>query len=431
MRKFIVILFCTVCAFCANAATIINDTETERVLYELITPIARAADIDPARMKIHIINGDDFNAFVMGGEDIYIYTGLLREIRSPDALAAVVAHELGHTIGGHMAQMSSRMEMEMKRAMVIQALGIGLMFAGGNPALGAGVLAGGSGVARQSLLAFSRDEERIADELGLKLLVRAGLPPDGFITVFQQMSDMHSAIEAQINPTHINHPLTSERLANIRARIAELHDSARNKKIPAKRVAQYELVRAKLIGYLDVAMRVNTLYPESDKSDAAQYARAIANMRTGKMDMAVKSARNLSARNPNNPYFYELVGDLEYQLGDYDAAVAAYEHSLRIITNAPQIETALALVLIERGGAGDTARAADLCRRALLVEQMPITYWTLARTFDASDGRADWAMAEYYNMNGDSKNAKKYARRAREKLSPDTPEYKKSGDLVK
>ena len=65
------------------AVSLINDTETEAVLNQLVVPLAKAADIEPERLKIHIVNDDDFNAFVMGGEDVYIYTGLLKEIKNP------------------------------------------------------------------------------------------------------------------------------------------------------------------------------------------------------------------------------------------------------------------------------------------------------------------------------------------------------------
>ena len=118
-----------------------------------------------------------------------------------------------------MAQMSDRLSAEMKRTMLIQALGIGLMAAGGNPTLGAGVLAGSSGVAQQSMMAFTRDEERIADNLGVDLMVRANQNPNGFITVFEQMHELTGAMEAKINPNRVNHPLTTERLNNVRARI--------------------------------------------------------------------------------------------------------------------------------------------------------------------------------------------------------------------
>ena len=414
----------------ARAASLINDTEVERALTELVTPQAAAANIEPDRLRVHIVNDDSFNAFVMGGEDIFIFTGLLTQIKTPDALQAVVAHELGHTLGGHMAQMSARMSAEMKRAMVIQALGIGLMVAGGNPSLGAGVLAGSGGVAQQSMLAFSRDEERIADNMGLDLMVRAGLNPNGFVDVFEQMHDMTAEMESRVNPTRVNHPLTSERLRNVRERISAMDKKYRATGANSARAAEYDLVRAKLIGYLDSPGRVKTLYPEKDKSSAAIYARAIMNMRGGNLAAARTGVQTLISRSPNNPYFYELLGDIDYQFGHYDDSVDAYEKSLSLSANAPQIQTALAIVLTERKKPGDIERAIELCKRSLLTEPSPLAYWTLARAYDG-DGRADWAMAEYYNLNGNMKKSREYARRAQKKLNKSDPEYIKSGDILK
>ena len=408
--------------------SLINDTEIERVVTELVRPIATAAEIPDNRLRVHIVRDDDFNAFVMGGDDVYIYTGLLTQIKSPDALQAVIAHELGHTIGGHMAQMSSRMAAEMQRAMLIQALGIGLMVAGGNPSLGAGVLAGSSGVAQQSMLAFTRDEERIADNMGLDLMVRAGQNPNGFIQVFEQMREISGAAESRVNPTRVNHPLTTERLKNVRDRIAKLNYTA--PAASATRDAKFRLIQAKLIGYLDTATRVRELYPYSDKSDAAIYARAIASMQAGNLDAARVGTQTLISRHADNPYFYELLGDIEYQFGHYDDSVTAYSHSLKLAGNAPQIQTALALVLTERNKSGDAAQAIELCKRALLAAPAPLTYWVLARAYGDDDGRGDWARAEYYSMIGNTKNAKKYAKFARQKLKSDAPEYIKSGDIL-
>ena len=423
------IILCVIFATPGYAASLINDTETERVITDLIAPLAAAADIPDGRLRVHIVGDNQFNAFVMGGEDVYVYTGLLTQIKSPDALQAVVAHELGHTIGGHMTQMSDRMSAEMLRTMIIQALGIGLMAVGGDPSLGAGVLAGSSGVAQQSMLAFTRDEERIADDMGLKLMIRAGLNPDGFVQVFEQMGHMTGALESRINPNRINHPLTAERLNNVRAQIEKMDSDyiPTNAPTDAQR-SEFELVRAKLIGYLDSAENVATAYPKSDTSDAALYAHAIAYMRGGNLDAARTTTLALIDRAPDNPYFYELLGDVEYQLGHYDDSVSAYEKSLELTDNAPQIETALALVLSERNKSGDRARAIELCKRALLTSPMPLTYWVLARAYD--DGRADWARAEYYHMMGKKELAREYARRARKSLKPNTPEYIKSGDIL-
>lgn len=430
MKKIFVFLFSVLCAFGANAATLINDTELEKEITEIILPIANAAKIPENRLKIYIVRDDDFNAFVRGGEDVFIYTGLLKQIKSPNALRAVVAHELGHTIGGHMIQMAERQRAEMMRTMIIQALGVGLMVAGGNPTAGVGVMAGSAGIAQQSMLAFSRDEERIADDFAVDLMVAANENPNGLIEVLEQMHDINGEMENRINPNRVNHPLTTERLNNAKTKISNL------KKTPTKSQKQintdnteYEILRAKLVGYLDTEKQILTKYPYTNKSDAAIYARAIANMRGGNLELAKTGTQTLITRHPENPYFYELLGDIEFQYGHYDDSVMAYEKSLKLSKNAPQIETALALVLSERDKPNDKARATELCKKSLLKEPAPLTYWILARVTES--GESDWAMAEFYKMNGDEKNARKYARSAQKKSKKDSPEYIKSGDILK
>lgn len=430
MKKIFAFLFSLFVTLGANATTIINDTEIERGIRDIIMPVANAAKIPENRLKVYIVNDDDFNAFVRGGEDVFVYTGLLKQIKNPNALRAVVAHELGHTIGGHLVQISQRMHDEMVRTMIIQAFGVGLMVAGGNPSAGVGVMAGATGIAQQSMLSFSRDEERMADDLAVDLMVDANQNPNGLLDVFEQMRDITGEFETRVNPNRVNHPLTNERINNTKTKISKL------KRVPKKSKSEiarenndYEILRAKLIGYLDKDKNVLAKYPYSDKSDAAIYARAIANMRGGNLAAAKTGTQTLISRHPDNPYFYELLGDIEYQYGAYDDSVDAYERALKLTENASQIETALALVLSERNKSGDSQRAKELCKKVVLNEPSPLAYWILARVTDG--GQSDWAMAEYYNMNGDEKNAKKYAKSAQKKSPKDSPEYIKAGDILK
>lgn len=430
MKRILIILFALFVGFSGNAATLINDTEIESGIAKIVAPVAKVANIPTERLKIYIVRDDNFNAFVRGGEDIFVYTGLLKQIKSPNALRAVLAHELGHTIGGHMVQISERMQNEMMRTLIIQALGVGLMVAGGNPSAGAGVMAGAAGIGQQSMLSFTRDEERMADDMAVDLMVQANQDPNGLIEVFDQMRDLHGALEDRINPNRINHPLTNERLNNTKTKIKNLKSVPKKSADEIARENQnYEILRAKLIGYLDNDKTVLAHYPYKDKSDSAIYARAIANMRAGNLDTAKTGTQTLIKRHPKSPYFYELLGDIEYQYGHYDDSVDAYEHSLKLSNNAPQIETALALVLSERNKPGDSERAGELCRRVILNEPSPLAYWILARV--SNGATSDWAMAEFYKMNGDNKNAKKYAKSAQKKAKKDSPEYIKSGDILK
>ncbi|MCQ2574796.1 MAG: M48 family metalloprotease [Alphaproteobacteria bacterium] len=430
MKKILFILFGIILSCNSWALTLINDTEIEKQVTDIIAPITKAAKIPENSLKIYLVRSDEFNAFVRGGEDIFIYTGLLKQIKTPNALRAVVAHELGHTIGGHIVQMSDRMSAEMTRAIIIQALGIGLMVAGGNPSAGAGVIAGATGIAQQSLLSFSRDEERMADDLGIELMIKAKQDPNGFLEVFEQIQNINEAIEQRINPNNVNHPLTSERLNNTKEKIKNSKNIVKqDPNIAKKEQEQFELIRAKLVGYLDTQETVIAKYPNKDKSHAAIYARAIAYMQRGNLKSALIGTGTLIGRNPSSPYFYELLGDIEYQYGHYDDSVSAYENSLKYSNNAPQIESALALVLSERRKADDLQRASELCKHVILVDPTPLAYWILAKV--SPEGISEWALAEFYLMNGDKNAARQHAKKAQKKLKTGSPEYIKAGDILK
>jgi len=408
MKKFILYSLFFILSLPAFAATEIRDTEIESAISEWVLPLRKNA-------KIRILNDPSFNAFVRGGDDIFINTGLITQIDNPAELQAVLAHEIGHTELGHLAQIGSKIKMEMTRAILVQTLGIALIALNPNAAIG--VMAGGAGIAQQSLLSFTRDEERAADDYAVRALKKAGINQSALLTVFQKMQNPR---ENKVNPNNINHPLTEERIKNIRLAIGENSES----RIQNSELNKLKLIQAKLIGYLGTAAQVETLYPATDKSQAAIYARAIAAMRAGNLQAAEAEARKLG----DGAYFNELLGDIEFQLGNYDASVAAYEKSLAElnIKNKTQIEAALALVLSERKKDGDILRAGNLARRAILTEPAPLPYWVLAKT-DAEN--SDYWLAGYHYVSGERKKAKKYAKQAMKKLSPDSPEYIKAQDI--
>jgi predicted Zn-dependent protease len=427
--KIILMLFCL--CFCPGlfAATEIRDTEIETAVRGAIKPLADAADIPAERLKIRIIGDSAFNAFVAGGTDIFINTGLLIKIDSFAQLQAVVAHEIGHAMLGHIVQMQAKIRAETARTIAMQALGIGLIAL--NPGAAIGVMAASGGMAGASMLAFTRDEERAADDYAVKLMRRADIDPAALIEVFQKMQTMNS--QSNVNPNDISHPLTDERIRNLKVHSPQSTVSSQQSKGSRDladqrlRTADLKLIQAKLIGYLEPS-RVKTLYPDSDKSDPALYARAIARMRGGDFGLAKTGTMTLISRHGKNPYFYELLGDIEFQSGNYGGSADAYEKSLKNLAGGKnQIEVALALALTGRNEPGDRARAAELCRRALLADPVPLAYWVLAR---ADPAAADYYLAEYHYLSGDLMRAKQHASAALKKLKSDSPEYLKARDIA-
>ena len=421
--KFILRIFFVffVCISNSFALTLINDTEIENFLYEIVKPLSDSANIK--NLKINIVNDDSFNAFVSGGNIVFINSGLLIDIDDINSLQAVIAHELGHYLGGHLIQLSEKMKKEMYKSIIIQSLGIGLL-ATGNGNLGTGLIAGGGGVGKQGLLSFSRDEERLADDLGVDLMQKSNLNPKGFVKVFTSMQNKSFVIESKISPVNINHPLTSERLKNIKDKISKL-SSKKYKKFDDRKL---KFIKAKLIGYLKDSKSVKILYPENKKDLYSLYANSISNMQSGNLKIAKKQINTLIEKDKNNPFFYEILGEIEYKRGRFDKSIDAYEKTLLKVSNPSQIQTALAIVLSEYNRKGDKDYAISLCKKSLLKEPFALTYFILAKLYN--DERSNWAFAEYYNLLHDKEKTKFYAKKAIDKLPKKTPEYIKSKDLL-
>ena len=83
----------------------IRDAETEALIRAISEPLFRAAGVDPALVRITLIQNRAINAFVATGNRLFIHTGLIQQSDGPLELIGVLAHETGHISGGHLARL--------------------------------------------------------------------------------------------------------------------------------------------------------------------------------------------------------------------------------------------------------------------------------------------------------------------------------------
>ncbi len=103
---------------------LIRDQEIESIIRLYATPLFQAAGLDPRAISVYLVQDPSLNAFVMGGQNLFIHTGLLMTAEDPLEVIGVIAHETGHIAGGHVAQRIGAAQDASTTMLVAQLLGI-------------------------------------------------------------------------------------------------------------------------------------------------------------------------------------------------------------------------------------------------------------------------------------------------------------------
>ena len=193
------------------------------------------------------------------------------------------------------------------------------------------------------------------------------------------------------------------------------------------------MVQAKLAGYVLPVKDAMIRYPESDQSEPARYARTMIYMRQPNFQKALATASGLIAEEPNNPYFYEVRGQLYMSLAKPAMAIADYQKSVNLRPRAPQLRLALATAQLATQDASLAAPALQNLKAASLVEDDDA--WTWYQTAQAysmlnNEPMANLSTAELWYNVGDMRKAMVFATRARGKLPQGGSDWQRANDIL-
>ncbi|MBO6785054.1 MAG: tetratricopeptide repeat protein, partial [Alphaproteobacteria bacterium] len=233
------------------------------------------------------------------------------------------------------------------------------------------------------------------------------------------------------HPYLSSHPLTNDRIATVQSHLA--FSRFAGAETPPDLAKKHAYMRAKLIGFLEPLDKTLQAYPESDQSIPARYARAIAYYRLSDLNRAIPLVDGLIAAEPENPYFYELKGQMLLENGRVRESLAPYTRMAELAPGEPLLRTALAKSQVEIGEPGLLEDARSNLLAATRSDPSLREAWRLLTIVHGRLGnQGDLALsqAELSLRSGDPKAAQVQARRALDLQPTGSPGWIRAQDIL-
>jgi len=420
----------------AQSIDLLRDTEIERWLHQNEDPILRAAGLDPATVRLYLVNDPTINAFAAQSpsatesEDIFVNAGLIMELKTPNQVIGVLAHETGHIAGGHIIRDADAMRKAMVPMLIGMVVGIAAAAAGGGEA-GMSAMAMGEQAAMAQFLQFSRVQEATADQMGQRFLLATHQSGRGMVEVFERFAN-DIAMSAYYNQPFISdHPADRERIALLQ-REAEASPYKDVQDSP-EAVHKFHLIQAKLAGFLSKPETVLNRYSLTDQSQEARYARAMAYFRKPDLQKALAEINSLVKEDPRNPYYWEVLGQIYVDMSQPEKGVAPYQKAVDLLPDAPLLRISLAAAQIATERPALSKPAVENLKMALNQENDNTFAWYEAAQAYSDSGNepmANLSTAELdYNV-GNFRDAAHFATLAEHRLPAGSPDWQRANDIL-
>lgn len=159
------------------------------------------------------------NAFALPGGFIAVHSGLVLAAQTESELASVMAHEIGHVAQRHIARGIGQQKQDALIPLASLLLAVLASRSSSDAAIA--LVEGGQGLALQRQLNFSRELEREADRVGFQILKDAQFDTSGMVAFFGRLQTASRGYSDTVPAYLRSHPLTTERIADISARVRE------------------------------------------------------------------------------------------------------------------------------------------------------------------------------------------------------------------
>lgn len=414
----------------AYAGGLIRDAEIESTLRDYATPLFKAAGLKPSAIHIYMVQDDSLNAFVAGGQNLFLHTGLIMEMKTPGMLLGVMAHETGHIAGGHLAKGAEKLKDAQLGTIVSMVLGAAAGVASGRPEAAAVVINGAGGAVTRNFLSYSRANENAADQAALGFLDTLGVSASGMVDVFTLLRRQERQHMGKPDPYMLTHPLSGERIDNVQHHVEKSSIPVGN--YPKIWDEKHARMVAKLYGFLKPPEQTLRQYPANDMSVAGRMARAVAFFMQVKIEQSMEIMNVLTSEHPKDAFLYDLKGQICFETAQIECAYEAYRSAVKIAPNESLILADLAKVELARATSADVSAAIGHFERSLAIDKDNAAAWHgLAVAYGKQNNNAmlSLSLAEEALLAGDADEAISQSNKALSALAEKSPSHQRADDI--
>lgn len=414
----------------ATAQSLIRDAEIEATLKMVALPVFRSAGLSPASTDVLVISDASLNAFVVNNRAIFVHSGLIMRMETPDMLQAVLAHEAAHITSGHLIRRT------INAQSATTAVGLGLLLslmvsAAGNAQAAAGLATGAASSAQRVFFSHTRAEETTADQIGTRYLARAKIDPKAAVRVLELFRGQEALSVGRQDPYARTHPLSSERIRTLEGMIAAYGNSSQP---PSHDLLYwYGRMQAKFRGFIGNPSYVLRRVKVNDNSEPADIIRAVAYHRMGDTAKATAAMNALLKARPNDPFYHELKGQILLEGGAPAEAVVSYRRAVELAPKEPLILAGYGRALLGVNSGASNREALEALKRARSMDprdERMLRDLALAWARSGNNGMASLVTAERYALLTRFKDAETHALRAEGLLPRGSSGWLQAQDII-
>jgi predicted Zn-dependent protease len=380
---------------------IVEDPEVTEYLNAVGSKLATQAPDGAPHFQFFAFRESAINAFALPGGFICINYGLILATHNESELASVMAHEMAHVTQHHIArQIRAQSQQSLtSAAAMLAAILIGSLGGGGGQAVEGGIAAA-QGLAVQQQINFTRDNEAEADRVGIGFLAGAGFDTRAMANFFETIGRTEGLAETYIPAMLQDHPVTSVRIAEARARAAQFGPPR------VKESLSYTLIRERLRvltadGDTDIEKQYAQRIAKGSNDLGTRYGEALALMADHQPVEAEKILDKLTEQHEQLTLLHAALGQAQIQAGQTNDGVASLRHAVELFPRNVPVTIRYAEALMK---AGQPAQAhtvlLDLFNNVPPTpEQIRLTALAASAAGDAGD--AYFYMGEYQIASGD------------------------------